>query len=74
LERMLTEQDARQLLHITFGYILTDKDGQGKLLFRDRLYQIWNDHEEEYADILVHHIGHHVELLTERLTDKKSIK
>ena len=68
LERMLTEEDARQLLHITFGYILTDKDAQGAWLFRDRLYQIWNENEEVYADILVKHIGHHVEALTERLS------
>ncbi len=71
LERMLNEEDARQLLHITFGFILTDKNDKGKFLFRDRLYQIWNEHEDDYADILIHHIGRHVELLTARLPEAK---
>ena len=71
LERMLIEENARQLLHITFGFILTDKDSQGNFLFRDHLYQIWNEHEDDYADILIRHIGLHVKFLTERLTDGK---
>lgn len=67
LERMLNEQDARQLLHITFGFVLTDKDAAGNYVFRDRLYAIWDAHEEEYANILVQHIGKHIKLLKERL-------
>ncbi|NMC33870.1 MAG: hypothetical protein GYA36_15605 [Veillonellaceae bacterium] len=67
LERMLNEQDARQLLHITFGFVLTDKDVAGNYVFRDRLYAIWDAHEEEYANILIQHIGKHIKLLKERL-------
>jgi hypothetical protein len=71
LERMLNEQDARQLLHITFGFVLTDKDVAGNYVFRDRLYAIWEAHEEEYANILVQHIGKHIQLLKERLPEQK---
>ena len=71
LERMLNEQDARQLLHITFGFVLTDKDVAGNYVFRDRLYAIWEAHEEEYANILVQHIGKHIKLLKERLPEQK---
>lgn len=71
LERMLNEQDARQLLHITFGFVLTDKDAAGNYVFRDRLYAIWEAHEEEYANILVQHIGKHIQLLKERLPEQK---
>ena len=63
LERMLNEEDARQLLHITYGYILTDKDAQGVPLFRERLYQLWDENEDAYADVLIKHIGHHVKTL-----------
>jgi len=63
LERMLNEEDARQLLHITYGYILTDKDAQGAPLFRERLYQLWDENEDAYADVLIKHIGHHVKTL-----------
>lgn len=71
LERMLNEQDARQLLHITFGFVLTDKNAQGAFQFRDDLYRLWEEYEEEYADILVRHIGRHVELLTSKLAFEK---
>ena len=67
LERLLNEPDARQLLHITYGYILTDKDAAGNRLFRDRLYQLWNRHEQEYANVLTAHIGKHVRLLKEKI-------
>ena len=71
LERMLNEQDARQLLHITFGFVLTDKDAAGNFVFRDRLYAIWSENEEEYANILIQHIGKHIALLQERLSAGK---
>jgi tagaturonate epimerase len=67
LERMLNEPDARQLLHITYGYILTDRDAAGKRLYRDRLYQLWNRYEEEYAKVLITHIGKHVSLLKKKI-------
>ena len=67
LERMLNEQDARQLLHITFGFVLTDKDAAGNFVFRDRLYAIWARNEEEYANNLIQHIGKHIALLKARL-------
>ena len=67
LERMLNEPDARQMLHITYGHILTQKDAEGQYLFRDKLYELWDKNEEEYAAVLIHHIGKHVELLRSRI-------
>ncbi len=55
--------DARQLIHITYGIILTEKDENGNYIFRDRLFALWRDHEEEYCARLEKHIGHHLELL-----------
>lgn len=68
LERMLDEADARQLLHITYGYLLTDKDERGESLFRDRLYQLWREHETAYAGVLAGHIGRHIAALTSRMS------
>ena len=67
LERMLNEPDARQLLHITYGQILTDKDANGKTKFRDRLYAFWNQHEKEYSEVLEVHIGKHIKTLMSKM-------
>lgn len=67
LERMLNEPDARQLLHITYGQILTGVDANGQYLFRDRLYALWNRYEQEYSAVLEEHIGKHIKTLTSRM-------
>ncbi len=54
--------EARQLIHITYGLILSAKDGSG-CRFKTRLYKLWREHKEEYALLLERHIGKHLELL-----------
>ena len=56
-------EDARQLIHITYGVILTARKEDGSYLFRDRLYKFWREHEEEYRRALQQHIGRHIEEL-----------
>ena len=63
LPTYLRDNNARQLLHITFGYILQDKDEKGSFLFKDRLYTLLSDEEDAYKDLLAQHIGKHLELL-----------
>lgn len=63
LADLFTNNDARQLIHINYGFILTAKDENGKYLFRDRLYRLWDREKEQYALALKNHIGHHLELL-----------
>ena len=60
---LFTLNDARQLIHITYGYILTDKDANGNYIFKDRLYKLWRENESVYADMLYSHIGKHLSLL-----------
>ena len=60
---LFTLNDARQLIHITYGYILTDKDANGNYIFKDRLYNLWRENESVYADMLYSHIGKHLSLL-----------
>ncbi len=63
LEGLFDQNDARQLIHITYGLILTAKGADGSFRFRDRLFRLWRRHDEEYAARLDRHIGRHLELL-----------
>jgi len=63
LDKVLNQNDARQMLHITYGLILTARDANGKFLFRDELYETLNLHEDDYYKALERHIGKHIELL-----------
>ncbi len=60
---LFNNNDARQLIHITYGFILTDKDENGNYVFRDELYRFWRENEDVYYSMLEKHIGHHAELL-----------
>ena len=44
-------EDARQLIHITYGHILNLKNEDGSFKFRDRLYAAWRKYDEEYASV-----------------------
>ncbi|WP_407270866.1 tagaturonate epimerase family protein [Radiobacillus sp. PE A8.2] len=63
LPNYMDQDAARQLIHITYGILLTAKDENGAFLFKDEFYQTLNDHEEVYRDALVKHIGKHADLL-----------
>jgi hypothetical protein len=63
LPKLFENNDARQLIHITYGLILSKKDA-GSFTYKDRLYKLWRDNEEVYCGALVKHIGKHIELLS----------
>jgi len=63
LPEYMDENNARQLIHITYGVLLTSRDSSGNLLFRDEFYQTLAAREAEYEASLVSHIGKHLELL-----------
>jgi len=58
----LGENNARQLLHITYGSILTAKN-DGEWLFRDRIMKVLIENEEEHYETVARHIKRHVEML-----------
>ena len=62
LPSLFTQNDARQLIHITYGHILTARSDTG-FLFRDRLYALWKREEEAYAGALYAHIAKHMRAL-----------
>jgi len=63
LDKLFENNDARQLIHITYGHILTYKNSNGSLVFKDRIYRLLREHEDKYRAALVKHIGKHLELL-----------
>lgn len=63
LPEVLSQDDARQVLHITYGIILTSKDDENNYIFRDELYNVLNEYEDDYYQALERHIGKHIKLL-----------
>jgi hypothetical protein len=55
LSSLFENNDARQLIHITYGFILEK--------FKDRLFKLWKQHEDLYRKALVNHIGKHLSAL-----------
>ncbi len=63
LPALLDQEDSRQLLHITCGDLLNAKDEAGKNIFRNQLYQILIQYEEDYWSLLENHFEKHLNLL-----------
>ena len=63
LPALFESPDARQLIHITYGLILSAKDEAGAPLFRPRLYAAWRRHAADYEALLKAHIGNHAAAL-----------
>ena len=60
LPQLLEHNDARQVLHITYGLILQAKDPGGNYIFKDRFDRILFQYEGEYYQTLETHIGRHL--------------
>jgi hypothetical protein len=63
LPALLNQEDSRQLLHITYGYLLNEKDKTGKHLFKDQLTHTLMQYEEDYWSMLETHIENHLSSL-----------
>lgn len=66
LTGVLDTFDGRQVLHVTFGSVLTGKDVHGGYRFRERLLEALQAHEEVYYDALETHLSRHVEPFVKR--------
>lgn len=60
LSALLDHRDVRQVLHVTFGTVLTARDGNGNSLFRERLLTVLEANEEVHYNVLQAHIGRHL--------------
>lgn len=63
LPAYMDDNDARQLMHITYGLLLQAKDETGAYRFRDAFFRTLDEHEEAYERALEQHIGRHLDLL-----------
>jgi hypothetical protein len=57
---LFTQFDAREILHVTFGSVLTEKTSDGSLRFYDRIMTLLNTNREAYFNNLESHFQHHL--------------
>jgi hypothetical protein len=63
LENLFDNNTFRQMLHVTFGSVLTDKTENGAWHFRSRLYEMWQKHEDVHLEIIEEYSRKHLEAL-----------
>ena len=56
----LDENNGRQLLHITFGSVLTAKKDGGEWVFREQIKRVLIENEEEHYETVAKHIERHI--------------
>ena len=60
LIKLLDHDDARQILHITYGLILQEKDHRDEYRFKNNIYEVLSTFEDTYSEFLMNHIGKHL--------------
>lgn len=60
LLELFEQDDARQVLHVTFGKVLTSKNEAGKYIFRERILNSLREHEDIHYAYLQQHFQRHV--------------
>lgn len=60
LPYLLDETDTRQVMHITYGFLLQEKDAAGCYVFRDDIYRTLRQHKAELDDTISLHIRKHL--------------
>jgi hypothetical protein len=61
LKDLFNDNDARQVLHVTFGRVLTEKAPNGGYLFRDKILDYLQKFEDTYDQFLMEHFRKHLE-------------
>jgi hypothetical protein len=63
LESLFDNNTFRQMLHVTFGSVLTDKKENGGWHFRARVFSMLNQHEDEHLKIIEEYSAKHLHTL-----------
>jgi hypothetical protein len=58
---LLSDDNVRQILHVTFGSVLSKKDENGKYVFKDRIMKSLQDHEDVHYQYLIKHFRRHID-------------
>lgn len=61
LESLFASNDVRQVLHVTYGRVLTEKNEHGQYIFRNRVYKCLIGNEELHYKFLITHFHKHLE-------------
>jgi hypothetical protein len=61
LVELFNSNDTRQVLHVTFGKVLSDKKGDGSYLFKNRILDCLKRNEHLHYQILERHFRKHLE-------------
>jgi tagaturonate epimerase len=61
LDGLFTQNDAREVMHVTFGRVLTEKNAGGASVFKDRIFSCLEENEEIHYDLLKHHFERHID-------------
>ena len=61
LPLLLSDFHAREILHVTYGSVLTEKTADGQFLFYDRFISILHANPEAYTENLKNHFIRHLE-------------
>jgi hypothetical protein len=61
LVEIFNSNDVRQVLHVTYGKVVTDKDSNGNFIFKDKIMQCLIENEETHYDFLIKHFHKHLE-------------
>jgi len=54
-------EDSRQILHVTFGRVLSDKNEKGEYLFKERIFGCLKENEELHYKFLIDHFHKHLD-------------
>lgn len=61
LAPLFEDNHARQVMHVTFGIVLTQKNGDGSYRFRERVLAALDEHEAAHYEILEKHFRRHLD-------------
>ena len=71
---LLSDDNARQILHVTFGSVLSKKDESGGYVFKDRIMKCLQDHEDVHYRYIVRHFKRHIDPIIQHKKKSKQHK
>lgn len=58
---LFNQDDARQVLHVTFGKVLTIKNNDGGYIYKERIYECLNKNEDVHYNYIIKHFKKHLD-------------
>ena len=61
----LDQVAGRQILHVTFGSVLTIGKTESGRTFKEGILEVLNSHPDLHSEVLERHLGRHIKLLSQ---------